>query len=382
MASSKLLKEAIADAKAVRETAIANAKIALEEAFAPKIQSLISEKISNEFINEAIEGSNTKGSSGIGKKNGKPSKGASSAHTDLSGIKKQSAKLGTELDDYSVIRESEDDDEDLELEALLRELEEAESEEDVEETEEDETNEGWDSDLDEDFMFEEDEEDEEDTTTEGHDEDLDEDFMFEDDEEDEEEDDTNEGWDSDLDEDFMFEEDEEESHESEEDVEESFDLHEFLREIEGLEEGEDEECHECVKESQKAEIKSLKKELEETKRVVSTLKTAMNEVNLLNAKLLYTNKIFRNYNLTNEQKVKVIDNIDRSANVREAKLIFTTLSESFKMAGTEKRLSESKKSLVEGMASKTVGSTAPAKKIINETSDMARRFQELAGIVK
>ena len=51
MANSKLLKEAIADAKAVRETAIANAKIALEEAFAPKLQSILSKKLQAE-INE------------------------------------------------------------------------------------------------------------------------------------------------------------------------------------------------------------------------------------------------------------------------------------------------------------------------------------------
>ena len=43
-----LLKEAIADAKAVRETALANAKLALEEAFTPKLQSMISAKLQNE----------------------------------------------------------------------------------------------------------------------------------------------------------------------------------------------------------------------------------------------------------------------------------------------------------------------------------------------
>ena len=49
MASSNLLKEAIADAKAVRETAIANAKLALEEAFTPKLQSMLSNKIEEEL---------------------------------------------------------------------------------------------------------------------------------------------------------------------------------------------------------------------------------------------------------------------------------------------------------------------------------------------
>ena len=48
MTNSNLLKEAIADAKAVRETALANAKIALEEAFTPRIQSMLSARIAEE----------------------------------------------------------------------------------------------------------------------------------------------------------------------------------------------------------------------------------------------------------------------------------------------------------------------------------------------
>ena len=47
--SKDLLKEAIADAKAVRSTAIANAKLALEEAFTPKLQSMLSNKIEEEL---------------------------------------------------------------------------------------------------------------------------------------------------------------------------------------------------------------------------------------------------------------------------------------------------------------------------------------------
>ena len=44
-----LLREAIADAKSVRETALANAKIALEEAFTPRLQSMLSKKIQAEM---------------------------------------------------------------------------------------------------------------------------------------------------------------------------------------------------------------------------------------------------------------------------------------------------------------------------------------------
>jgi len=45
----KLLQEAIADAKAVRETALANAKIALEEAFTPHLKSMLSKKLQAEM---------------------------------------------------------------------------------------------------------------------------------------------------------------------------------------------------------------------------------------------------------------------------------------------------------------------------------------------
>ena len=53
--SKDLLKEAIADAKAVRQTAIANAKLALEEAFTPKLQSMLSTKIREEYEDEEEE---------------------------------------------------------------------------------------------------------------------------------------------------------------------------------------------------------------------------------------------------------------------------------------------------------------------------------------
>ena len=49
---SDLLKEAIADAKAVRETALQNAKMALEEAFTPHLKSMLSAKLAEEDLEE------------------------------------------------------------------------------------------------------------------------------------------------------------------------------------------------------------------------------------------------------------------------------------------------------------------------------------------
>ena len=115
---------------------------------------------------------------------------------------------------------------------------------------------------------------------------------------------------------------------------------------------------------------------------IKELKSTINEVNLLNAKLLYTNKLFRSYNLTNEQKVKVVENLDRTSNVREVKLVYATLSESMKFTGTERKVAQVKKNITEGIASKAQASTAPKKEIIAESNELANRFKQLAGIIK
>jgi hypothetical protein len=106
----------------------------------------------------------------------------------------------------------------------------------------------------------------------------------------------------------------------------------------------------------------------------------LNEVNLLNAKLLFTNKLFRAYGLTNEQKLKVVENFDRATNLREVKLVFATLAESFGQgpASTVKQPIKEKK----GSASKPVASTKPkSPKVIEEGFDMKARFQKLANIL-
>ena len=132
-----------------------------------------------------------------------------------------------------------------------------------------------------------------------------------------------------------------------------------------------------------AKMESLQSELEEALAVIKSLKGTINEVNLLNAKLLYANKLFRGYNLTNEQKVKVVENLDRTNSVREVKLVYATLSESMKFTGTERKVAAVKKNITEGIASKAQASTAPAKEIIAEnTNELANRFKQLAGIIK
>jgi hypothetical protein len=120
---------------------------------------------------------------------------------------------------------------------------------------------------------------------------------------------------------------------------------------------------------------SLKKELEEAYAALKTIKEELNEVNLFNAKLLYTNKIFKSKNLTESQKVKVLAAFDKAASVKEAKLVYETLSEGMKE--TKKSVNES---LLRGSASKPAGIIE--KKPIMEADTQVLRMQKLAGIIK
>jgi len=125
----------------------------------------------------------------------------------------------------------------------------------------------------------------------------------------------------------------------------------------------------------------LKETLGEAYDTVSHLKSVINEVNLLNAKLLYTNKLFRNFDLNEGQKMKVIENFDRAGNTREAKLVFATLAESFHKPTAGKRIVKESRS----MASKPVASTAPSKEttqVLTEGFEQANRWKKLAGLIK
>ena len=128
-------------------------------------------------------------------------------------------------------------------------------------------------------------------------------------------------------------------------------------------------------EDYKKKLKEMEAKLEEAYSTIETIKTDLNEVNLLNAKLLYTNKIFRSKNLTESQKVKVLEAFDKATTAKEAKLVFETLSnepKSRKSSVTESMM---------GGASKAAG-IAPTKTPILEVNDQFARWQHLAGITK
>jgi hypothetical protein len=131
-----------------------------------------------------------------------------------------------------------------------------------------------------------------------------------------------------------------------------------------------------------SKMDEMKKDLEEAINTVSTLKLELNEINLLNAKLLYTNKVFRNKNLTENQKVKVLSAFDKAETVKEAKLVFETINSSVKSK------SLTKNPVVEnyrGKGSASNLSRSPKssnKRPIVESDEMVTRFQKLAGIIK
>ena len=379
MANSKLLKEAIADAKAVKETAIANAKIALEEAFTPKLQSILSKKLQSEMEmddeEDMEEVAEEVDSSDIGK-GGEPK--YDEAHTELDPeTEKETAAPGEELDAVEKV------DDLKEGEHSEDEVEETVSEENAEVKEETEVNEEEDS-------------EEVDEMAHGDDEDeVDEELNLEDiikeleselseEEGDEEEVEEGEHGEEEMahgEEEGMHGE-EEMSHGEEEmkagedemkdmEEEEDIDLDEILKEM-GY--GEEDDSEEEVDESNN-QVEELSKELEEAYATVKELKKTINEVNLLNAKLLYANKLFRSYAMDNNQKSKVVETLDRTKSVREVKLVFATLAESMKFGGENKKVR-----VTEGIASKAQKSTAPKKEIISESNEVADRFKKLANI--
>ena len=387
MANSNLLKEAIADAKAVRETAIANAKIALEEAFTPRLQSILSQKLTAEMegeeeeadVNEeyGVEDTSDADSSKIDGDNKQPQdkvNNSSDVAKTNPDTEVETAAVGSEEEETEVVAEGEESEE--------AETEEVSEGEYNEEGEEEITSESDEMDMDSE------EEDEDELDLESIIRELEGELEGELEEElDDEEEGEVEDIASDVvdgHEEEMHEEEDEMEAEPEmgeddmEDSEEEIDLDEILREM-GY--GDDEEeVNEEESEEDSSELEEAKAELAEAISTIKSLKGTINEVNLLNAKLLYTNKLFRSYELTNEQKMKVVETLDRTGNVREVKLVFSTLAESFKFTGTTKKTKQTAK-LTESFASKPVASTAPSKEVITEsTNTMADRFKQLANI--
>ena len=384
-----ILKEAIADAKALRATALENAKIALEEAFTPRLKNMLSQKIQSEVEHEdEVE------EDAYSEEEVEDGHEVSEVEHEMSDEDEEAVPAELSDEDDEVVP-AELSDEDEEVPAELSD-EDEEGEDDVIEvngikyapvvSEDEEEVPAELSDEDDEVPAELSDEDEDELDLESVIKELEEELdtsAVGDAENKEPSDDASdsskigqgpesEGSDEESgnenSEDETVKEPVMESEESEmSDEDEEIDLDEVIKALSEEEGMEDEDEEESVDE--------MKTTLKEYKDTIGFLRDKLNEVNLLNAKLLFTNKLFRGFGLNNNQKLQVVEQFDRTKNLREIKLVYSTLAESFKGNGN-KRVNESK-----GQASKPVASTEPKKEVLSEGAEMKNRFKKLANLV-
>jgi hypothetical protein len=342
-----IYQQAIADAKALRASAMANAKSALQEAFEPQIKEMVRLKLSEEL--DEIE--------------------------ELEETEEMEEGMDHEMEEgYDGVEETlgeGDLDEILaELDALSEEdseeLEESEDLEEAEETEEAETEDEDALEFDDTEGNEAAEETKEITVSLGDLKDLI---------------DKIKGLNPELASDEMADDEEGmedlevSDEEPEEEVEESFGLDEILAELEkeSVEEVKDVKTEAAKNHGAMKEMsKDSEEELEEAKHTIAELTQSLNEVNLLNAKLLYMNKIFKAKTLTESQKIQVVKAFDKATSVKEVKNTFEILKESV----NAKKKSQIHESF--GYASKPAG-VSPSANVI-ESDPFVNRWQKLAGL--
>ena len=335
MAKSDLLKQAIADAKAVKETALANAKLALQEAFAPRLEGMLSASLREELedddmdVNMDLDAEAEAGmegeEAGMGEFPDAVNVGLDfndDGDYDLTGMlggedEEAGMEAGMEAGAEAGMEAEEDD---LNLDEIIRELEESDMSA---------------------------EEDQNPFASEG---------MYE--------------------QDMSAEEPTYDPNTVDEDINSIIEA--ILSEEEDAAQVVDPNADTMKQTELEGKYNEAQAELHEAYRTVKHLKSVINEVNLLNAKLLYTNKLFRNFDLNEGQKMKVIENFDRAVSTREAKLVFATLAESFNKP-TQKR-----KMVKESAASRAISTTAPSRQttqILSEGFEMANRWKKLAGLI-
>ena len=368
-----LLKEAIADAKSVKEVAIANAKLALEEAFTPFLKDQLSAKLQE-------------------------------MDKDEDDVKEEVEKVEEEMAKSKKKEDETIKEEEIDLDELLAELEdskeidEAKKDDDKKDIKEDEKTDA------EEEGYEDGMEDEKDDMESMDDEDVDLEDMSEDD---------LKGFIEDVIKDMVadgeiepgdeFVEDEVEVEDSidiedVEDVDVDVEIDEEMKASEKNSKEVDEAKAELDEMSNPDQRKKYKKEskaeerteddakggkdsdkLGEALAAINELKAELNEVNLLNAKLLYTNKIFKAKNLNESKKIKVLKAFDKAVSVEQAKTIFETLNEGITSTVTTPSINESIK---KGAASKASGLEPKAnKQPIIESNDVYNRMRTLAGLL-
>lgn len=331
-----IYQQAIADAKALRASAMANAKSALQEAFEPQIKEMVRLKLSEELdevdeleeTEEMEEGMDHEMEEAYGE--------ANEETLDEAGLDEILAELDAlSEEDSEELKETEELEEAYDEEVTEEELEEMDLEAKMEgEEDEDETQEI--------------------TVSLGDLKDLI---------------DKIKGLNPELASDEMADDEEEmDSEEEELEDDKELSLDEILAELE-------EDSLEEKKEMKPVKAMQSKKsmdELKKAKETIAELSNSLNEVNLLNAKLLYMNKIFKAKSLTESQKIQVVKAFDKAASVKEVKNTFEILKESI----NAKKKSQIHESF--GYASKPAG-VSPHSNVI-ESDPFVNRWQKLAGL--
>lgn len=384
--TDNLLKDAIADAKAVKETAIANAMLTLKESFKPQLSSMLATKLRNEeeTFGEQKKLDSSDIGTGLTVDDPAPKQPAAAAKSssDIENPKQEIETFGEGIEeDFGAPPETsgapamdggefgdeggdefggEQGEDDLDLEAIIRELE-AELMGHGEEGGEGEF--GGEPEVAEALPF-----------GKGSPHIRPEGFTKV-----EAGTDVNAGIKTEAEkaktDDLSFPVADEEKKVTEGEVEEEVDLEEILREM-----GAEDELEES--EEIASENVELKRSLSEHREVIKLLRNRINEVTLLNSKLMYTTKIFRSFNLTEGQKKRIVEQFDRATNLRETKLVYATLSESLtgKVGTATPRRVATK---ITESASKPVGSTKPkSTAVLAEGDAQVARMQKLAGILR
>ena len=289
---SKLIKEAIADAKALKSTQYALAKAHIEETFQPTIQRVVSARLSEEEMEDDEE---------------EFSFDQQPEENPLDGGESGFESFEDESTEEEIPMESDEFSDDAELEELMRELD------------------GDGEEFDEEPMMEEDD---------------------------------------------MFD-DEESPMEESDDVTDDEIMEYLLHEEDEFEE----EPVVPTTENRRLRIenKKLSKNLRETLLTVASLKSTLNDVNLLNSKLLYNTKINRQYELSKVQKNHVLESLDRAKSVRDAQLVYATICETLKKTTSLAK----RKNIKEG--TRTVPVIKP-KNTDNDFTQMRERMKVLANI--
>ena len=123
--------------------------------------------------------------------------------------------------------------------------------------------------------------------------------------------------------------------------------------------------------------RDLKRRLVEYRKAVGTLKNQLTEMNLFNAKLLYVNKLMQNRNLTTKQQRAIVEALDNAKTLREAKLLYKSLTTSLNKRRPGRALTEGRNARTLGSSSRSIRSAS-----VTKNGNEVDRWAVLAGINK